>query len=64
MSRQQETQMAPADVRPRRKLRPGVAARFAAKAVQSQISELYAKPLEELTPDELRKMKSAFLLGI
>lgn len=50
--------------RPKRKLRPEVAARFATKAVQSDIAELYAKPLEELTPDELRKMKSAFLLGI
>lgn len=49
--------------RPKRKLRPEIAARFSAKAVESQLAELYAKPLAELTPDELRKMKAAFLLG-
>ena len=50
--------------RPKRKLRPDVAARFTAKAVQTEIAELYAKPLADLTPEELRKMKSAFLLGL
>ena len=49
--------------RPKRKLRPEIAARFSAKAVESQLAELYAKPLADLTPEELRKMKAAFLLG-
>ena len=64
MSTQQ--QMAPPVVadRPKRKLRPEIAARFTAKAVQTEIAELYAKPLADLTPEELRKMKSAFLLGL
>ena len=64
MRTQQQIQAAPAAERPKRKLRPDVAARFSAKAVQTEIAELYAKPLAELTPEELRKMKSAFLLGL
>ena len=63
MSTQQ--QMAPPVAeRPKRRLRPEVAARFTAKAVQTEIAELYSKPLADLTPEELRKMKSAFLLGL
>lgn len=62
MSTQQELQAAPA--RHKRKLRPEVAARFTAKAIESQLADLYAKPPTELTPDELRKMKAAFLLGL
>ncbi|MBW3627668.1 MAG: hypothetical protein KY464_00090 [Gemmatimonadetes bacterium] len=64
MSTQQQLQAVAAVERPKRKLRPDVAARFTAKAVKSEIAELYAKPLADLTPDELRKMKSAFLLGL
>jgi hypothetical protein len=63
MSTQQEMQ-APLPERPKRKLRPDVAARFTAKAARTDLADLYAKPLAELTPDELRKMKSAFLLGL
>jgi hypothetical protein len=54
----------PATPRPKRKLRPEVAARMTAKTVQNELAELYAKPLSELTPDEIRKMKAAFLLGL
>ena len=50
--------------RPKRKLRPEVAARMTAKTVQNELAELYAKPLAELTPDEIRRMKAAFLLGL
>ena len=57
-------QMSPVTARPRRKLRPEVAARMTAKTVQTEIADLYAKPPAELTPEELRKMKAAFLLGI
>jgi hypothetical protein len=63
MRTQQQMQVPPVD-RPKRKLRPEVAARFTAKAVKSEIAGLYEKPLAELTPEELRKMKSAFLLGL
>ena len=64
MSTQQQMMAPPVAERPKRKLRPDVAARFTAKAVQTEIAELYAKPLADLTPEELRKMKSAFLLGL
>lgn len=64
MNTQQQLEAAAPGERPKRKLRPDVAARFTARAVKSEVAELYAKPLAELTPDELRKMKSAFLLGI
>jgi hypothetical protein len=64
MSTQQQMQAPPVGERPKRKLRPDVAARFTAKAVKSELAELYAKPLADLTPEELRKMKSAFLLGL
>ena len=50
--------------RPKRKLRPEVVARMSAKTAQHEVADLYAKPLAELTPEELRKMKAAFLLGI
>ena len=56
-------QLTPAP-RPKRKLRPEVAARMTAKTVQNEVADLYAKPLAELTPDEIRKMKAAFLLGL
>jgi hypothetical protein len=65
MSTQQQMMTPPvAAERPKRRLRPEVAARFTQKAVQTEIAELYEKPLADLTPDELRKMKSAFLLGL
>ena len=64
MSAQQAMETVAPEARHKRRLRPDVAAKFAARAVQNEIAELYAKPLEELTPEEIRKMKSAFLLGI
>lgn len=64
MSMQQAVQREGPATRHKRRLRPDVAARFAARAVQNEVAELYAKPLEELTPEEIRKMKSAFLLGL
>ena len=64
MNTQQQMHTSPVGERPKRKLRPDVAARFTAKAVKSELAELYAKPLAELTPEEIRKMKSAFLLGL
>ena len=64
MNSPQQLQMAPAEARPKRKLRPDVAARFASRTVQRELADLYAKPREELTPEELHKMKTAFLLGL
>ena len=52
------------NARPKRKLRPEIAARLTVKNIESELAHLYAKPLTDLTPDELRKMKAAFLLGI
>ena len=60
----QRVQHPSATGRPKRKLRPEIAARLSAKAVRSELANLYEKPPEELTPEELRKMKSAFLLGL
>ena len=49
-----------AATRPRRRLKPEVAARFAREGGVG-IGDLYAKPVERLTPSELGRMKEAFL---
>ena len=64
MSPQQQVPCTVERERPKRKLRPEVAAKFTATAVRTHVADLYAKPLDELTPDELSKMKAAFLLGL
>jgi hypothetical protein len=64
MSTQQHLIAQPAPSRPKRKLRPEVAARLTAQAVKNELEQLYAKAPADLTPEELRKMKAAFFLGI
>jgi hypothetical protein len=51
-----------ASARPRRRLKPEVAARFAS-AQHVDLGELYSKPVTELTDRELGRMKAAFLRG-
>ena len=47
--------------RPVRRLRPDVAAKFAARRTESDLEQLYSKPVKELSPRELALMKAAFL---
>ena len=53
---------APSRKAPRR-LRPEVAAELAARKRQAQLDTLYDKPVQELEPDELAKMRRAFFRG-
>lgn len=53
----------PSTTRPRRRLKPSAAARFA-HAAPPDVSRLYDKPVEQLTEQEIRRMKQAFLSGI
>ncbi|HET8656311.1 MAG TPA: hypothetical protein VFL93_12395 [Longimicrobiaceae bacterium] len=48
--------------KPRRRLKPEVAARFT-QAVPPRIDHLYEKPVDELTDRELQCMKAAFFRG-
>jgi hypothetical protein len=48
--------------RPRRRLRPEVAARLAQRREQN-LAELYSKPVEALTEREMDRMRAAFLQG-
>lgn len=48
--------------RTRRRLKPEVAARMA-HASRRGVAELYEKPVEQLTPGEMARMKSAFFSG-
>lgn len=45
--------------RPRRRLKPEVAARRI-RAAEDDVSRLYEKPVDQLTPLELQMMKQAF----
>jgi hypothetical protein len=52
-----------ATAKPRRRLKPEVAARHM-RASADQVSRLYEKPVEQLTPLEIQTMKQAFFRGI
>lgn len=43
-----------------RRLRPEVAAALLERRRQAQLNELYQKPVEELDPEELARMRAAF----
>jgi hypothetical protein len=49
--------------KPRRRLKPEVAARHM-RASADQVSRLYEKPVEQLTPMEIQTMKQAFFRGL
>ena len=51
------------EAKPRRRLKPEVAARLV-RSAQSDLSGLYAKPVDQLTPLEMQRMKQAFLSGL
>ena len=46
-----------------RQLKPEIAARLAQRNRARQVSELYEKSVDELSPDELSVMKAAFFRG-
>ena len=52
-----------AATKPHRRLKPEVAARRM-RALENEVSNLYEKPLEQLTPTEIQMMKQAFFRGL
>ena len=46
--------------KPVRRLRPEVVAQLATRRTASQLEELYQRPVEELSPEEIARMKAAF----
>jgi hypothetical protein len=46
--------------KPSRRLRPEALAALAARQREAQLQELYQRPVEELEPEELKRMKAAF----
>ena len=49
--------------RPTRRLKPEVAAKWAAQRKATEIESLYQTPVEKLSPDDLARMKAAFFRG-
>ena len=49
--------------RPRRVLKREAAVTIAIRRQRSEVAELYERPLEELSREELKKMRTAFLFG-
>lgn len=49
--------------RPTRRLKPEVAARWAARRQPDDLQALYQTPVEKLSPEEIARMKAAFLRG-
>ena len=47
----------------RRKLRPD-ARKVLLEKTRNRVEGLYEKPVEELTPEEIARMKQAFFLGV
>ncbi|HEX5726964.1 MAG TPA: hypothetical protein VFX98_15925 [Longimicrobiaceae bacterium] len=46
-----------------RRLKPEIAAQLAARRREAQLQDLYSRPIEELSPEELAKMRAAFFIG-
>jgi hypothetical protein len=44
-------------------LKREAAVTIAIRRQRSEVAELYERPLEELSPEELKKMRTAFLFG-
>jgi hypothetical protein len=53
----------PRPSRPTRRLRPEIAAELATRRRQTRLDDLYGKPVQDLEPDELARMRSAFFRG-
>jgi hypothetical protein len=49
--------------KPSRRLKPEVAARIQSRRREAPIQQLYQKPVDELSPDELAAMRAAFFRG-
>jgi hypothetical protein len=49
--------------RPRRRLKPEVAARLAARRRATSLEVLYERPAQELSPEEIAQLKIAFFQG-
>ena len=49
--------------RPTRRLKPEVAAIWAAQRREYEIQNLYESPVEKLSPDDIARMKAAFFRG-
>lgn len=49
--------------KPARRLKPEVAARIVAQRSEMRIQQLYDRPVDELSPDELALMRAAFFRG-
>jgi hypothetical protein len=49
--------------RPSRRLKPEIAARWAAQRRETDLRALYQTPVEKLSPEEIARMKAAFLRG-
>lgn len=47
----------------RRKLRPD-ARKVLLEKTRNRVQDLYEKPVEELTPEEIARMKQLFFLGV
>lgn len=46
-----------------RRLRPEVASALTERKRQAELDELYGKPVQELEPEELARMRAAFFRG-
>lgn len=53
----------PAVPKRRRRLKPEIAARRLQQRRIQEIEQLYRRPVDELSPDELDRMKAVFFLG-
>lgn len=60
----QQHESAGASRRTTRRLRPEVAAQWAARRREQELKSLYQTPVEELSPDDIAKMRAAFLRGV
>lgn len=58
-----QTQEARPTRRPRRVLKKEAVLAVAVRRQRSAVAELYERPVEELSPEDIRRMRAAFLFG-
>lgn len=46
-----------------RRLKPEVARKWAARRKEQELRNLYERPVEQLSPEEMARMKAAFFRG-
>jgi hypothetical protein len=51
------------DRRTKRRLKPEIASRLAARRRAATLQSLYQRPAQELSPEEIAQLKSAFFAG-